>query len=298
MSTQLLIVFGIFLAINLAFISITDVIIDKNLVQNSPNDKIKNKNALFLHLGSVFGAILPNIGFMLIVSDLQDLTTWSIFFFFGIFCLIPFIPIIFLLHFNKYQAINDYSNINLREIKFNKKYDKKTIKNIILICVFLFFAYADKLFEYPLEPWVLEQLDSAYLFSLFLIVLIVINAIGMVVATFFYKYDKIKILTFSTVAIGVLLTISPFFGIVFFFVILSIIQILVGFFLINLISLMIDLSKGSVMLFQIMAAFLVLASVVFIPLGTLLSNFIPTEQIIFSAGIIITLSVIPIFFIK
>jgi len=75
------------------------------------------------------------------------------------------------------------------------------------------------------------------------------------------------------------LIIVPFTDIITFFILLGIIQILAGFIVINIIVLMIEYSQKKVVYFQIMATFVFVAYVIFIPLGTYLSAFIATELI-------------------
>jgi len=61
---------------------------------------------------------------------------------------------------------------------------------------------------------------------------------------------------------------------------------------------MINLSEKQVLIFQVMASFTILAKVIFIPLGTALSANIATEIIIMIAGILITISAVPVYFIE
>ena len=61
---------------------------------------------------------------------------------------------------------------------------------------------------------------------------------------------------------------------------------------------MIGISQKKVVYFQVMATFAILAFVIFIPLGTFLSQYIETELIIVIAGVFKLLSVIPIYFIE
>jgi hypothetical protein len=83
-----------------------------------------------------------------------------------------------------------------------------------------------------------------------------------------------------------------------FFILFGIMQIFSGIIVINLVSLMIHYSHKKVVYFQIIAIFAILASIIFIPLGTFLSTIIETELIIVIAGILKLLSIIPIFFLK
>jgi uncharacterized membrane protein YfcA len=71
-----------------------------------------------------------------------------------------------------------------------------------------------------------------------------------------------------------------------------------GFILMNLISLMIDISKERITIFQSIAVFVPLAKVTLVPLGTFLSAYIPSEWIIFIAGVLFMLAVVPLLLIQ
>ncbi|MHA1293198.1 MAG: hypothetical protein ACTSQJ_11060 [Promethearchaeota archaeon] len=288
---KLLIIFGIFLGINFACISLLKVAIDKIIVEQSPNDKIRNHNALYTQLGALFGAIIPNLIFFLIYSDIYSIYFWNLFFFIGIICITPLILFPFIL--------KDFNN-NYKPVEKIVE-DKVMTKYLILMCIFLFLLYADRLYEYPLEPWILNKYgeEKFSLFSFILIFLILLNAFGVILAGFISnKFNKKKILIFSSLMCGSLMIIAPFFDLIIFLILIGIIQIFAGFILINMISMMIDLSNKKVFIYQIMASFIILAQVVYIPLGTYLSIFIATEFIIILAGVLIIVSIIPISFIK
>ena len=106
------------------------------------------------------------------------------------------------------------------------------------------------------------------------------------------------VLILSTVFYGLILAIASFMNIYIFFILVSMTQIISGFFLINMITIMIDLSEKKVVVFQVIASFAILAKVMFIPLGTALSAGIATEVLIMIAGILTAFSVIPLYFIE
>ena len=187
--------------------------------------------------------------------------------------------------------------------KISNRVDFKCVpkKSLFLICIFSFLIYADKLYEFPLEPWILNKYGEKMflLFSLILIILILLNAFGVILAGFIsHKFDRKKVLIISILVSGTLVIFAPFLDLIGFIICFAIIQIFAGFILINMTSYMIDLSKKSVILFQVMISFTILARVIFVPVGTYLSIFIATELIILIAGLLILLSVIPILFIK
>lgn len=288
---NILVIFGIFLGINIAFLSVIDVAIDKIIVGSSPDDKTKDKNALITQMGSIFGAIFPNIIFFILFTDIYSIPTWNQFFLIGIFSIVPIICIGFLL-----KPIG--STKASEEILPDKDLD---IKSIILMCIVLFLFYGERIYEYPLEPWILNKYGEEYfsLFVLFLILLIIINTLGLILGGLISsRLHRKKLLVLSSIVYGILLIIVPFMNLVGFFILFAIMQIFSGIIVINLISLMIKYSKKNVVYFQIMATFAILASVIFIPLGTYLSVVISTELIIVIAGVLKLLALIPIYFLN
>jgi len=284
---NVLIIFGIFLGINFAFISIIDTAIDKIIVSNSPDEKSKDRNALITQLGAIIGAIFPNVIFLIIFKDIYSIATWQLFYLIGILAIFPIIFMSFLLRKN---TLIIEENINISESEINKK-------SIILISIILFLSYSHRIFEWTLEPWILSKYgeENFSLFLIFLIIIIIINAFGVILAgTISNRFSRKKIMILSSLSIGILFIIAPFTDMIMFFLILAIVQIFSGFIIINLISLMISTSHKKVVYYQVMATFAILASVIFIPLGTILSVIISTEIIIVIAGALRILCIIPI----
>jgi uncharacterized membrane protein YfcA len=67
---------------------------------------------------------------------------------------------------------------------------------------------------------------------------------------------------------------------------------------VNVFALMIDYSKKKAVYFQLMATFYIVATAIFVPLGTYLSSKISTELIIVIAGVAKLISIVPILFLK
>ena len=291
-TVQILILFGIFLGINFAFVSILDVAIDKFIVVQSPTKKLKEKNALCTNLGALSGSIFPSAMSLLMLSDVYSFELWNQFFLVGIITVAPLILIVFLLKVEGDIIPKKVTSVQGKSVP---------LKSVTFMCLFVFLAYADRLYEFPLEPWAITKLGSEnmWLFSLFMVIFVAINATGLVIAgTISHKFNRKLLLIVATVIDGVLIIIAPFTNIIVFFILMAIVNFFAGFFIINMISMMIELSKSSVLIFQIISAFTIVSSVVFIPLGTFLSSFVPTEIIIAIAGALITLAIVPLIFIK
>ncbi|TFF99386.1 MAG: hypothetical protein EU541_05045 [Promethearchaeota archaeon] len=270
-------------------ISIVDVVIDKIIIEQSPDDKTKDRNIALTQLGAILGAIYPNIIFYILFTDLYSMTTWRLFFMIGIFSLSPVLFMGFLVNVKNNMPVNE-------EIITEDAVD---FSSIILLCVILFLFHGERIYEYPLEPWVLNKFGEQYfsLLVLLLIVLIIINALGVILGSIISnKLNRKLLLMISSAIYGMLLIIVPFTNFIWFFVFFAIMQIFSGIIVVNLGTLMIKYSKNKVTYFQFMALFGIMALVIFIPLGTYLSSIIATEIIIIIAGVFKLISIIPIYF--
>jgi len=95
---NILIVFGIFLGLNFMCISVIDVAIDKFIVEFSPDEKTKDKNAALTQLGAIIGAIFPNIVAFLIFTDIYSMSIWNQFFLIGTLAILPLVFIGFIIN--------------------------------------------------------------------------------------------------------------------------------------------------------------------------------------------------------
>ncbi|MBD3211317.1 MAG: hypothetical protein GF311_01825 [Candidatus Lokiarchaeota archaeon] len=280
LSFSILFLFGILLGVNFAFTAVIDVSVDKMLVESSITEKQKSRNTLFLQMGSVLGAIIVPGIFMIVPS-------WELFFLSGIILVFPLIVIVY---FKAESVMIESSKV--RESKdLNKNY---SLRNILLVCGVAFLLYGDKIYEWPLEPFI-TSIISEEIFSLLLILFIIINGIGILIAGMIsHKYDKQRILLYNTFLVGIMLLLAPFVDLWVFLGLYAVMQILAGFLIVNLITLMIDVSGKKVLIFQIIATSIALAKLILVPLGTYLSGFIDTEWIIFIAGILFLMAIIPL----
>jgi len=290
-SLSLLIIFGIFLGVNLAFISVMDVVIDKLILQASSDTKERQKNSMIIHIGALFGAILPNVLYLMTFGELTDMNIWSQFFLIGIIVIAPIIPLMLFL------------NIKIADKVEEKEKPKSEInkKIIALLCIFMFIYMANGLYEYPLEPWIIEKYgkDSFGLFTIAIIIWVLLNAIGVIIAgSVMDKLKDKKIIIYSMTICGVIFVIAPFTDIISLLILFSITQLLAGFIMVKLTSLMINISQNRVAVYQLMASFSVLGIIIFLPLGTYLSGFVATEFLLVTAGVLFIVSVIPLCFIK
>jgi len=294
---EYLVLFGIFLFVNLAAGSILFVAINKIIVESSLDEETKDKNASFTQIGSIFGAILPNIFiFFVFGDDIYSLYSWHAFFLLGILSIIPLVIISLLIKDLKAQTAKSSSDI----IK-NENIAKIQYIPIVLMSLLIFLFYAERIYEYPMEPWVLSRIgiNKFMIVVIAFLILVILNALGVLIAGIVSrKYNRINILIICLLGYGVLMIIAPFTDIIVFFVLFGIMQIFSGFIVVNMFALMIDYSKKKAVYFQLMATFYIVATVIFVPLGTYLSSKISTELIIVIAGVAKLISIIPILFLK
>ncbi|TFF98908.1 MAG: MFS transporter [Promethearchaeota archaeon] len=283
LSIPILIIFGIFLGINFAFTSVIDVIIKKVLIKKSDTEKEKNRNVLYFQAGSLIGAFLPPI--------LSILLPWSMFFISSIIIVAPLIIVLAFLGKPEYAPDKEKLTTDTFKAEFS-------FKNIALVCIFTFLIYADQLYQYPLEPYLVDFMGQL-LFNIVFMIFLLINTIGIIFAGIIsHRWNKKKILVYNTILTGLLLLLTPFVPLFIFLFIYAVLMIVGGFIIVNLISLLIDVSKERITIYQTIAVFVVIAKIVLVPLGTGLSEFLASEWIIFIAGILFLLALIPLYFIQ
>ncbi|MBY8983389.1 MAG: MFS transporter [Candidatus Lokiarchaeota archaeon] len=283
LSLYLLILFAIILGINFALTSILDVAVDKLLVEKSNTEELKNRKVLFTQIGAVIGASIPPLIFLIAPS-------WDSYFLILIILLTPLLFFVF----------NGDNASTLKQDNEKKTKEKLPIslRNLCLMCLFIFLIYGDQLYDWTFEPWIVNIIGED-LFSIIVLILTIINAFGIIIAgVISHRYDKRKLLIFFSLCMGLIVMIASFCDIYIFFILFIIIQILAGFLFVNLISLMIDISKKQVLYFQSMAIFVVIAKLIFVSSGTFIFDFIDIRWIIFISGVLAIISIIPVYFIN
>jgi len=174
LTLNILILFGVFLGVTLAAITFLDVAIDKIMLVNSPNQKQKLRNGALTQLGAMSGTLTPAIIGLFLFSDPYVKSAWLSFFFFTILLIIP-LSIVSLLLPIQLQPPDRPQEPQSQE--------KPSLWQLVLMSSALFFIYAEKLYDYPMEPWVLTKYggDNISLIFLLFIVLVVLNMMGVLV---------------------------------------------------------------------------------------------------------------------
>ncbi|MBD3342526.1 MAG: hypothetical protein GF353_25730 [Candidatus Lokiarchaeota archaeon] len=294
-SIPLLVLFGLFLAINFSVASIIDALIDKYIVANSPTDKIKTRNALCIQSGSLFGAIIANLCAQIFLTDIYVRANWNLLYLTGIILILPLVVLTVFLR----SEIGETKGFIYLEKESSEDESSKLLlrKEIFLAGLFVFLIYSDNLYEYPFEPWFLvryAQGDITFLATYFMLMTLV-NALGVILAGLIsHKIDREKVLKISLLAYGGLTIIIPFTDLFFFTIFVILLQILAGFLLINMVSLLIEIAEGKGTSYQVIALMAVIAQAVFTALGTYLSAFLSTELIIIISGFLMLGAIIPL----
>ncbi len=295
--------FGAFLSVNFFASSLIDVAIKGMIVDSSPTPEVKNRKIFLTKIGSSLGAMFPSCVLLLFIRDIYSIQSWYTFLSFSFLFLVPLMVIIPFANEKESPTSNGSNptpiNSNILLISsITPKNSTNFKKSLVFMCLFVFLAYGDKLLEFPLEPWVLEKFgeDSFYLFSFFLIIGIFLNILGFVFGTYLTKgknrKEIIGVLMFVCALIEIIFAFIDFFT---FLILFGLIQIFAGIIMINLSSLILDFAKNNKILYsQIIASFIPLAVVVFVPLGTLLSNYFLTEVLFVISGCILLFSIIPL----
>jgi len=292
-----LIIFGIFLAIFFVCASILRVAINKLFVSCSPDDKSKGRNSAYMYVGSITGALLPNVLAIMIFGDLYSLTLWNTFFLIGIVLVIPVIIISFMIRFD-ITEIGGIATENEIEKSEEVQIDRRVI---FLLSVLYFLMWVDSLIQYPMEPYIIDTygVENLTLILILLGMVIILNAVGVILGGIFSnKLEKTKVLFVASLIYGVLLMIVPFMNLLLFFILIGIANMCSGFIIVNTTVLMNEYSQKRVVYYQIIVLFGVLSVVIFLPLGTYLSAFIATEILIIIAGVSKLFCLIPILLLR
>lgn len=295
LNLSLLIVFGIFLAIYFVCTSIMLVAINKIFVSYSLDDKTKGRNSVYILMGGITGALLPNVVAIMLFGDFYSLTIWNMFFLIGVISVFPVIIISLMVRFDM-TNVEETGMVDEIEKIEEVQIDKR---GIILLSIIYFLIFVEYIYQYPMEPWLLDKFgveNFTFILILFGIV-ILLNATGIVLGgVFSNKLEKTKVLFMASLIYGILLLIAPFTGLILFFTLFGIMNVCSGLIIVNITILMNEYSQKKVVYYQTIFIFGVLSVVIFVPTGTYLSAFIATEIIIIIAGISKLICLIPILF--
>ncbi|MFX0035048.1 MAG: MFS transporter [Candidatus Hermodarchaeota archaeon] len=299
-----ILIFGVLLILIYLSSTMLDVSTKSLVIDISPTNEIKKRHLFFMFVGEALGKFFPFFLFFLLISDIYSISSWETLIIYSYLLLIPLVSILpFITENNqkKPQTIGSSENFNISGNN-NLDFSPRSKITIILLCIFVFFAFSDAIFIYPFFPFILSKfgLENFNLFNFFLIFYFLISITSSAIGSFIIRRIKPKKIIFILIpVIGIiysLYNIVPFT----FFTILYFIGCSLGT-ICNLnisVYIMKYKKEKKSMYFHLIASFRHLSTFIFLPLGTLLSNFVTTEYLIIIGAILLNLSLIPLIYIK
>ncbi len=294
--------FGIFLSLNFTSRLIIKAGMSKLMLEASQFKNAKKNIILISNVSASIGSIIPIIIFNLIVYDINSIDLWTSFFNVCWFMSVPIMLTFFLI---KDVSLN---NDLITETKIIKPLTQEKIKNknlsLVLIILANFLIWGDKLIEFPLTSYIFIKFGEegfrnySYLFFIFMY----LNIGGWFIARRLKNEKK------STINISISITIyaSLMFFIIFsdlttFLLIMATNQLICGIMMSQFTERNIDVSnlgKNTALSYELIRGSSILASLIFVPLGTLLSTFVPLEFLITIVVILSLFSIMPLYFLK
>ncbi|NHJ20704.1 MAG: hypothetical protein EAX91_07180 [Candidatus Lokiarchaeota archaeon] len=291
--------FGIFLALNFTCGLLIKAGMSKLMLEASEQKSIQKNIILISNASGSFGSIIPIIVFNVLISDVESINLWTLFF---NICWILSSPIL-----TSYALIKDKHpkiNIKVKRITLDQK-DPTKIKErkygLVLMFLTNFFIWGDKLLEYPFTSWILSKygeiglLNYTYLFFIFSYLYMG----GWFISRRLINQYRSRVYLSSSIVLYALLMFPLIYSNITLFLLLNAInKIVSGVMMSQLTERNVDVSKSnnnSALAYEIIRSASLLANFIFVPLGTLLSSFVPTEIIVIIVGFMAIFSITPIY---
>lgn len=294
--------FGIFLSLNFTSRLIIKAGMAKLMLEASQFRNAKKNIILISNVSASIGSIIPIMLFNLVVYDINSIDLWTSFFNICWFMSFPIMLTFFLI------KDNSLSKNFITETKITEPLVKKKLKNkhlsLILILLANFLIWGDKLIEFPLTSYIFTKFGEegfrnySYLFFIFLY----LNIGGWFIA----RRLKNKKKSCINISISITIYASLMFFIVFsnlttFLLIMAANQLVGGIMMSQFTERNIDvsnLSKNTALSYELIRGSSLLANLIFVPLGTLLSTFVPLEFLITIVVVMSLFSITPLYFLK
>jgi MFS family permease len=285
-----LIVFGILLGFTFGFISVVDVAIDKTILKASSNEEERKKNARWMQSGGIFGVIFGSSLYLILITDPVQISVWNQYFLISTIIALPIVPLLFFLK----------SETHMKEESKEQQIEIINKKSIMLMCIFIFLFYVSKLYEWSFEPWIINKYGkSAFsLYNIFLILFVILELIGIFIASSRVNWINEKVVSISMIIIGIMYFFAPLSNLIMFLILISIAVFFAGFVDVALTALVLRISGKKSVIYQTIGAVGIVSQIIFVSLGTYLSGFISVESLIAFAGIMFAFCAIPTYMIK
>ncbi|MFX0047237.1 MAG: hypothetical protein ACFE8G_03625 [Candidatus Hermodarchaeota archaeon] len=294
--------FGLFLALNFSSRLLIKAGMSKLMLEASEQKNIQKNIILISNISASFGSIVPIIMFNIIIYDIDSIKLWSLFF---NLCWIVSFPILV-----SFALIRDKKYINDSKVKnaiLNQVGDsKRNISQFGLVMTFFanFLIWGDKLLEYPFTSWVLTKYGESGFFNysyLFFYFTYLYMGGWFISRRLINQYKSRMYLSISIALYASLMILLIFSNLSTFLLITAANKIVSGVMMSQLTERNIDVSKlkkNSALSYEMIRSSSLLASFIFVPLGTLLSSYITTEILVIIVGFMAMFSIMPIFFYK
>ena len=305
-------IFGLFLALNLIAQKFIEVIVSKIIIESSKNEHVKDGNLAAINISSNIGSFIPSVIFLFTVNNIFDVNQWNVFFIFGFLSSLPIILSIFLIREKTKYSEKKKEKFENEAVNFGRS----NTFNLILLFLSYLFIWSDKLYQFPFSSWILTKFgeEGFNIYSLFYIILILLNISGWVIGQRISKKNDDKInkirddnhykrnIIAITVSIYIVLNfMMAFSDFLILMVVQGIIQVVAGIMMLNYVSLMMafsNIGKYKTFKFQCLKIAYAFSCVVFIPLGTYFSAFIEIEILIVTVGFLSIIALVPLVFLK
>ncbi len=293
--------FGIFLALNFTSRLIIKAGMSKLMLEASEQKDIKKNIILISNVSASFGSIVPIFMFNVLIFDINSISLWSTFF---NLCWMMSFPILitFFLIKDEQLIIDDKIKNTILDPVDNKKRNSQF--GLLLTFLTNFLIWGDKLIEFPFTSWILTKFGESGFFnySYFFFIFTYLYIGGWFISRRLINQYKSRIhLSISIVIYASLMFSLIFCDLTTFLLITAANKIVTGVMMSQLTERNINiskLSKNTALSYEMIRSSSLLASFIFVPLGTLLSSYVSIENLVIAVVFMSLLSITPIFFQK
>ncbi|NVM19542.1 MAG: hypothetical protein HWN80_17705 [Candidatus Lokiarchaeota archaeon] len=294
--------FGIFLALNFTSRLIIKAGMSKLMLEASEQKNIKKNIILISNVSASFGSIVPILIFNVLIYDIDSISLWSLFFNLCWMMSLPILITFFLIKDEQLTVDDKIKNTLLNSVDHNiRKYSQF---GLLLTFLTNFLIWGDKLIEFPFTLWILTKFGESGFFhySYFFFIFTYLYIGGWFISRRLINQYKSRIYLSISIVIYAMLMFSLIFAdLTSFLLITAVNKIVSGVMMSQLTERNIDiskLSKNTALSYEMIRSSSLLASFIFVPLGTLLSSYVPIENLVIIVVFMSLFSLTPIFFQK
>jgi MFS family permease len=292
--------FGIFLALNFTSTLIIKAGMSKLMLESSEQKNIKKNIILISNVSASFGSIVPIIMFNFLIYDIDSISLWSLFFNLCWLMSFPILIIFFSIKDKILSVDHKINNTILNPIDQKKKIKIKSNYGMLLTYLTNFLIWSDKLLEFPFISWLLTKFGESGFFTysyLFFIFTFLYIGGWLISRRLINQYNSRTCLSISIVLYASLMFSLIFSDLTTFLLITAMNKIVSGVMMSQLTERNVNvskMSKNNALSYEMIRSSSLLASFIFVPLGTLLSSYTPTENLILLVVFMSLFSITPI----